>query len=187
MKNIALFASGKGTNAGAIVAYFKNHKQVQVSLIVTNNPKAGVLKLAAQERIISAIVTDDALNSEATMLSLLKAQNIDLIVLAGFMKHIPDFIVHNYSGRIINIHPALLPKFGGRGMYGSKVHEAVIASGEKVSGITIHYVNEVYDDGEHILQKSIDLLPDETPQTLAERVLELEHQWYPRVIEQLLR
>jgi phosphoribosylglycinamide formyltransferase-1 len=186
MKHVAIFASGKGSNAEAVIAYFRNHSSVKVALIVTNNPAAGVIKIAHSNKIISAIVSKEALNNEEVTGRVLKALNIDMIVLAGFLQLVPDFLLQKYPKRIINIHPALLPKFGGKGMFGIKVHEAIIAAGEKETGITIHYVNEHYDEGEVILQKKVAVEPTDNPESLAAKVLQLEHEWYPKTIETLL-
>lgn len=186
MKHIAIFASGDGTNAQAIIEYFNGHPIIKVSLVLTNNPRAGVLQIAHRHKIISAIVSKKALDDEETMSRLLGALEIDFIALAGFLQKVPDFLLHQFNYHIINIHPALLPKFGGKGMYGIKVHEAVINSRETESGITIHYVNEKYDDGEIILQKGIAIEETDTPHTLAAKVLVLEHEWYPKTIEQIL-
>ncbi len=186
MKHIAIFASGKGSNARAIINYFQNHASVKVALIVTNNPEAEVVKIAHSQKIISAVVSKKFLNDEKEMPRLLDAQKIDFIVLAGFLQLVPSYLLNRYSQRMVNIHPALLPKFGGQGMYGIKVHEAVLAAGEKETGITIHYVNEKYDQGEIILQKKLKIAPGDTPQTLSPKVLALEHKWYPKTIEKLL-
>jgi phosphoribosylglycinamide formyltransferase-1 len=186
MKNVAIFASGKGSNAEAIINYFNGHPSIKVVLILTNNPDAGVVRIAHSNKIISAIVTKDSLNKEDISGRILKALNVDMIVLAGFLQKVPEFLLSEYPGRIINIHPALLPKYGGKGMYGIKVHEAVVAAKETETGITVHYVNEHYDEGEVILQKSLPVLATDTVATVAQKVLELEHHWYPQAIEQLL-
>ena len=186
MKNIAIFASGKGTNAEAVIDYFRDHSSIKVALVLSNNPAAGVINVAHKNKIISAIVSKEALENEQVTGRVLNALNIDMIVLAGFLQLVPEFILQKYPQRIINIHPALLPKFGGKGMYGTKVHEAVIAAGEKETGITIHYVNEYYDEGEVILQKKLTINPSESVQELSARVLQLEHEWYPKTIEGLL-
>ncbi|MCW5907958.1 MAG: phosphoribosylglycinamide formyltransferase [Chitinophagales bacterium] len=187
MKHIAIFASGKGSNAQAIIQYFKNHPTVKVALVLTNNPSAGVIAVAHEHKIISAIVNTATLKNEQTVSKLLDALKIDFIVLAGFMQMIPEFLVKKFSGRIVNIHPALLPKYGGKGMYGIKVHETVLKNNETETGITIHYVNERYDDGEIILQKTIRVEPNINAEKLAAQVQALEHEWYPKTIEQLLK
>lgn len=186
MQNIAIFASGKGSNAKAIIDYFNGHPAVKVALVVTNNPEAGVIKIAHQQKIISAIISKDFLSNKESMNKLMDALNIKLVVLAGFLQLVPDFLIKKYPKRIINIHPALLPKHGGKGMFGARVHEAVIKSKDAESGITIHYVNEKYDDGEVILQKALPLEPVESIESLAAKIQTLEHEWYPKTIEQLL-
>ncbi len=187
MKHIAIFASGKGTNAKAIIEHFENDATIKVVLVITNNPSAGVLKVAHDHKIISAIVNKDSLNKEEMMMKLLHAQKIDLIVLAGFLQLIPAYLLQNFPKKIINIHPALLPKHGGKGMYGIKVHQAVLANKESETGITVHYVNEVYDDGEILLQKKIDVTSDDTTETLSAKVQQLEHEWYVKAIEEVLQ
>ena len=186
MKQIAIFASGNGSNAGAIIDYFTSHPSVKVALVVTNNPDAGVIKIAHSHKIISAIVSKDALNNPEILGRLLTALNIDLIVLAGFLQLIPDYLLQAYPQRIINIHPALLPKHGGKGMYGMRVHEAVLTHGDSETGITIHYVNEHYDQGEVILQKTTAVDAGDTAETVARKVQQLEHEWFPKTIEKLL-
>lgn len=187
MKNICIFASGAGSNAKAIIDYFKDTPHVRVSLIITNNPAANVLRIAQQEKIVSAIVSNRFLHEQQTILKVLSEQKCDLIVLAGFMKQVPDYLVKEYKGRMINIHPSLLPKYGGKGMFGKRVHEAVLNAGESKTGITIHYVNEEYDKGEIILQKETDILPGESVDSVSGKVQALEHYWLPRVAENLLQ
>lgn len=187
MKQIAIFASGNGTNASAIIEYFQHHPSIKISLVLTNNPEAGVIKVAHAQKIISTIVSRDFFSNEERMLKLLNALNIDMIVLAGFLQLVPEFLLNKFPSRIINIHPALLPKHGGKGMYGMKVHRAVLESGEKESGITVHFVNEHYDKGEIILQKTVAVTAVETPETLSAKVRELEHEWYPKTIEKILQ
>jgi len=186
MQHIAIFASGKGSNAKAIIDYFNGHPAIKVALVVTNNPEAGVIKMAHQQKIISAIVSKDFLSNKDSMEKLLGALNINLVVLAGFLQLVPDFLIKKFPKRIINIHPALLPKHGGKGMFGNRVHDAVLKNNDTETGITIHYVNEHYDEGEVILQKSLSIEPGETTETLAAKVLQLEHEWYPKAIEVLL-
>lgn len=186
MKQIAIFASGNGSNAGAIIEYFRSHPVVRVALVVTNNPGAGVIKIAHSNKIISAIVSKNALNDPEILGRLLTALEIDMIVLAGFLQLVPAYILQRYPRRIINIHPALLPKHGGKGMYGIKVHESVLTGGDSETGITIHFVNEHYDEGEVILQKTIAVYPADTPGTIALKVQQLEHEWLPKTIESLL-
>ena len=186
MKQIAIFASGNGSNAGAIIEYFKAHSSVKVALVVTNNPEAGVIKIAHSHKIISAIVSKNALNDPEILGRLLTALNIDMIVLAGFLQLIPDHLIQAFPKRIINIHPALLPKHGGKGMYGIRVHEAVLTHGDPETGITIHFVNEHYDEGEVILQKATAVDGGDTAETVARKVQQLEHEWFPKTIEKLL-
>lgn len=187
MKHIAIFASGKGSNAEAIIDYFADSSSVKVALVVSNSPGAGVVQVAHQHKVISAIVSNSILKNEAVMSKLLDALQIEFIVLAGFLQIVPAFLLKKYPRGIVNIHPALLPKYGGKGMYGVKVHQAVLENREAETGITIHYVNEHYDEGEIILQKK--LLIDEglNAEQLAWKVLALEHEWYPKTIEQLLQ
>ncbi len=186
MKHIAIFASGNGTNAQAIIEHFKHHPVVNVALVITNNPMAGVIKIAHQHKIISAIVSKDFFGNEEKMNKLLNTFNIDLIVLAGFLQLVPGFLLKKYPNRIINIHPALLPSHGGKGMYGKKVHEAVLAAKDAETGITIHYVNEKYDEGEIISQQRIEISNADTTESIAAKVQQLEHEWYPKTIENLL-
>lgn len=186
MKHIAIFASGNGSNAQVIINHFKQHPDIKVSLVLTNNSSAGVLKIAQQEKIISTILSKDALQDEENVSKILKALQIEYIILAGFIQKVPAFIVQQYKDKIVNIHPALLPKYGGKGMYGQKVHEAVIADKATLTGITIHFVNENYDEGNIILQKEIAIESSDTPQTIAEKVKHLEHAWYSQAIEALI-
>ena len=187
MKNIAIFASGKGSNAHAIIEYFKNHSSVKVALVVTNNPDAGVIKIAHQHKIISAIVSKNFLGNEESMNKLLNSVNIDLIVLAGFLQLVPSFLLQKFPKRVINIHPALLPKHGGKGMYGTKVHEAVLVAKELETGITIHYVNEKYDEGEVILQKKVSVESTDDVESISLKIQQFEHEWLPKTIEHLLK
>lgn len=192
MKRIALFASGSGSNAEKIVFYFAGNTHVDLSLLLTNNPKAGVIdrfrggELAAAHHV--PILLFDRLTFYETdrITQFLLQQRIDLIVLAGFMWLMPAGLVRAFPNRIINIHPALLPKFGGKGMYGHFVHEAVVAAGETESGITIHYVNEHYDEGQIIFQAGCPVLPTDTPDDVARHVQALEHAHYARVVADVL-
>jgi len=187
MKNIAIFASGNGTNAERISKYFEKNPDIRVRLILTNNPKAFVLKRAERMGIPHFVFDRDTFYKSEIVLHILQDRRIDLVVLAGFMWLVPGYMIHAYRNKIINIHPALLPKYGGKGMYGSHVHNAVLKNGEKTSGITIHYVNEKYDDGQIILQKEIPVLENDTADTLVSRIHELEYEYYPKVIENLLK
>lgn len=185
-KNIAIFASGAGSNAKKIIEHFKGHPSIKVALIVCNNPKAGVLTIAADNNIPVMLLNRKGFYETNTCLDELKLHQINLVVLAGFLWMIPGYLINSYPNRIINIHPALLPKYGGKGMYGEYVHEAVINAGEKESGITIHYVDEHYDNGDIIFQTTCAVLPSDSPDTLADRIHELEHKHYAKVIEELI-
>lgn len=186
MKRIALFASGSGSNAEQIATYFADNTDVEISLIVTNNPKAGVIDRARRLHIPVLLFDRKTFYETERINRLLQQQPIDLIVLAGFMWLMPEGIVRSFPNRIINIHPALLPKFGGKGMYGHFVHEAVVAAGETESGITIHYVNERYDEGQIIFQASCTVFPTDSPDDVANSVQILEHAHYPRVVAEVL-
>ena len=186
MKRIAIFASGKGTNAKNIIEYFKNNPSVKIEFIVSNNLKAGVIDIAREENVPSCFISRNDLYETDHVLELLTDNHIDLIVLAGFLWKIPEKILKAFPKKIINIHPALLPKHGGAGMYGIRVHESVIASGEKETGISIHYLNENFDEGEILFQKKIPVEENETAASLAAKVQQLEYEWFPRIIERLL-
>ena len=185
MKKIAIFASGTGTNAERIARYFEKKKTAIISLILTNKAEAGVVEKAERLQLPIEVVTPQDFKTGKTN-SLIREYGVDLIVLAGFLLRIPDELLHEYPNRIINIHPSLLPKYGGKGMYGHHVHQAVLDAGDKESGITIHYIDEHYDEGAVILQVKCPVFPDDTAETLASRVHQLEYEHYPRVIEQLL-
>jgi phosphoribosylglycinamide formyltransferase-1 len=186
MRNIAIFASGSGTNAENIIRYFSTRNTAQVSLILSNRREAYVFKRAAALNIRSVFFDRKELYVTDKVLRYLSFYKIDFIVLAGFLWLIPDNILTAYENRIINIHPALLPRHGGKGMYGDIVHESVISSREKVSGITIHYVNGKYDDGSVIFKAECSVDPSDTPGSLAAKVHALEYEHYPRVIEELV-
>ncbi len=186
MRNIAIFASGSGTNAEAIFEYFKSKKLFPVKLILSNNSRAYVLERAKKLGILYKVFDRKELFETSFVMDILEQEKIDFVVLAGFMWMVPENILNKYKNRIVNIHPALLPKFGGKGMYGMHVHEAVIKNGEKESGITIHYVNAEYDKGEIILQAKCKVEPDDTPESLAQKVHQLEHEHYPKVIESII-
>ncbi len=185
MHNIIIFASGKGSNARAIIDYFKTNGKARVALIVSNKQDAGVLDIAKDEHI-PFLITDRKTFGEALLIDQMESYNPSLIVLAGFLWKIPESIVAAFSGKIINIHPALLPQYGGKGMYGHHVHNAVLENKEAQSGITIHSVNEAYDKGAILLQVHCPVMPEDTADTLAARVHELEHFYYPRTIHFLL-
>lgn len=186
MINIAIFASGSGSNAQKIAEYFHGSEQVKVSLILSNNPKAFVLERAQNLGIHSQVFNRDTFYKTTDLLSILEANKIDFIVLAGFMWLVPGYLVAAYPNKIVNIHPALLPKFGGKGMYGDHVHNAIKEAGEKETGITIHFVNEHYDEGNIIFQAKCEVVENDTPQTIAEKVHQLEYQHYPNVIEEVV-
>ncbi len=186
MKKIAIFASGSGTNAERLALYFKTSALARVVLILSNRRDAFVLQRAAQLGIQSYVFTREELHHEDGVLQLLLSQKIDFIVLAGFLWLVPLPIITTFKGKIVNIHPALLPKYGGKNMYGHKVHEAVIAAGEKESGITIHRVDEVYDNGAILFQAKCTINTDDTPQTLASKIHQLEYAHFPKIIESLL-
>jgi len=181
---IAVFASGAGTNAKKIIEHFSNNPFITVALIVSNKPGAGVLQIAAMQHVKTLIIEKEKFFGGNAYTDELKGAGIDFIVLAGFLWRVPPALIAAYPSRIINIHPALLPKYGGKGMYGMKVHEAVIAAKEKESGITIHFVNEKYDDGKHILRVKCAVEENDTPETLAQKIHLLEHQHYPNIIQQ---
>lgn len=185
MHSLIIFASGTGTNAQAIIDYFKSNNLAKVALIVSNKANAGVLEIARKEGIPSRIITRKEFN-EPGIVAELQQYKPSLIILAGFLWKIPDAIVTAFPEAIVNIHPALLPLYGGKGMYGAHVHEAVINAHETESGITIHYVNEVYDNGNKILQAHCPVTAADTPDTLAARIHKLEHFFFPRTIEYLL-
>lgn len=186
MKRIAIFASGSGSNAQKIAEHFQNSTEAEISLILTNNPKAGVIDRARKLNIPVVVFNKALFYKTDKIVRLLQDHQTDLVVLAGFMMLIPEEMVAAYPNKIINIHPALLPKYGGKGMYGHFVHEAVVAAQESESGITIHYVNEHYDEGTIIFQASCEVAPSDTPDDVAAKVQQLEHAHFPRVVEELL-
>lgn len=187
-RHIAIFASGNGTNAENITAYFnnKNNQACEVALIVCNKPDAMVLQRAKKLGVPSKVISKAQINDQETMLELLEGYSIDLIVLAGFLLMIPPFLLEHYRDRIINIHPSLLPKYGGKGMFGHHVHEAVVAAHEKETGITVHIVDERCDEGRIIFQASTPLSASDTPDDVERKVHSLEREHFPRVIEQTL-
>lgn len=175
MKKIAIFASGEGSNAESIVNYFRSiDNKAEVTLIVSNRPDAPVINRATRLGVEYAVITRTMLNDGVTILNLLDRHEIEIVVLAGFLLMIPSQLIERYRGRIVNIHPSLLPKFGGKGMYGYHVHEAVVASGERQTGITIHHVNEHYDEGAIIFQAAVNVDPTDTPSDVASKVRRLE-------------
>ncbi|MBI1315499.1 phosphoribosylglycinamide formyltransferase [bacterium] len=182
MKRIAIFGSGKGTNAENIIQHFSDSDVARVTLVLSNRKDAGILKRAKEHSIPGMFFSIDELNN-GTVLSKLKASAIDLIVLAGFLKKIPADLLSEFPNRVVNIHPALLPDYGGEGMYGMHVHRAVVENEEEETGITIHFVNEDYDEGEVIFQDSVEVDLEDSPEDVAYKVQELEHRHYPSVIE----
>ncbi|WP_025069237.1 phosphoribosylglycinamide formyltransferase [Bacteroides gallinarum] len=185
-KNIAILASGNGTNAENIIRYFRNSGTVNVGLVLSNRKAAFVLERARSLNVPFAYMEKAEWTDGEAVLSLLKDKHIDFVVLAGFLARVPDCILHAYPNKIINIHPSLLPKFGGKGMYGDRVHQAVVAAGETETGITIHYLNEHFDEGETIVQYKCPVLPQDTAEDVAKKVHALEYEYYPQVIARLL-
>ena len=182
---IALFASGSGSNAENIVHYFSHNSNFIFPLIISNKPDAFVHSRAKQLEIPSFTFSREDFSEGDKILALLKLYNIDCIVLAGFLLKIPQTLILAFPQKIINIHPALLPKYGGKGMYGMRVHEAVAEARDSESGITIHYVNNNYDEGSIIFQATCSVLPTETPDMIAEKVHALEYKYFPKVIEDI--
>lgn len=185
VKRIAILASGSGSNAQRLIEHFQRSSVADVVLVAGDRPEAGVFTRAWELGVPSYRFTPAQLR-DGTVLRELQALRVDLVVLAGFLRLVPADLVRAFPGRIVNIHPALLPRHGGQGMWGHHVHAAVLAAGDRESGITIHRVNERYDEGEHLFQARCPVLPDDSPETLALRVLALEHAHYPRVVEQLV-
>jgi phosphoribosylglycinamide formyltransferase-1 len=186
-KRIAIFASGSGSNAQKIMEHFKRHQDAEVALILSNNPEAFVLQRADNFEIPSHVFEKRDFYETDEVIRLLKKLNIDLIVLAGFLWLVPRNLLDAYPNKIINIHPALLPAYGGKGMYGDRVHKAILAAGEEESGITIHFVNEHFDEGEIIYQARFRIDPGDDIEMVRFKGQQLEHQHYPRVIENLIR
>jgi phosphoribosylglycinamide formyltransferase-1 len=184
--NLALFASGSGSNAENIITSFRNEPQIRVSCICTNRPDAFVIERAKKHNVPFLVFNRDDLYHRDTVLEYLKQREIDWIILAGFLWLVPANLMQHYQHRIINIHPALLPNYGGKGMYGHHVHEAVIAAKEKFSGITIHYVDAEYDRGDTIFQAKCPVEPGDTADSLASRVHALEYEYFPRVIKETI-
>lgn len=184
MVRIAILASGSGTNAQRLIEHFAQHPTACVVLVGCDKPAAGVVERAWNAAVPCYLFNGTQLN-DGTLLRELQGQGIDLLVLAGFMRLLPPELVRAFPDRIVNIHPSLLPKYGGKGMYGGHVHAAVIAAGEKESGITIHLVNERYDDGRVLFQAKCAIGANDTPETLAAKIHELEHAHYPRVVDDL--
>jgi phosphoribosylglycinamide formyltransferase-1 len=184
--NIAIFASGTGSNARRIIDYFAAHPQIRVAMVLTNNPKALVTEVARQSGIPVRVFNREEFYQSDQVLQTLQQHQIQWVILAGFLWLVPDNLIQHYSNRMINIHPALLPKFGGKGMYGMRVHQAVIENKETHTGITIHLVNEKYDEGEVLFQASCLVNPADTPEDVARKVQILEHAHFPEVIEKVI-
>lgn len=184
--NIAIFVSGSGTNCENIIRYFAKKPEVNVTLVLSNKAEAYALVRAERLGVERAVMSKADFNDESKLMPLLRRHDVHFIVLAGFLLMVPDFLLQAFPRRIVNIHPSLLPKYGGRGMWGHHVHEAVKAAGDKETGITIHYVSEVCDAGEIIAQFRTPLTPDDTPDDIAAKVHELEQAHFPQVIEQII-
>jgi phosphoribosylglycinamide formyltransferase-1 len=185
MNRIAILASGSGSNAENILNYFMDNQGVKIVLFATENPKAFVIERAKKLGVNYEVFSMGAFRN-GDFINVLSSYKVDFIVLAGFLKLVPEYLINAYPNKIVNIHPALLPKYGGKGMYGNKVHEAVIANNEAESGITIHYVNNNYDEGGIIFQAKCSIDKNDTPETLAQKVHKLEYEHYPKVIESIL-
>lgn len=186
MKHLVIFASGSGSNVENIFNYFKENSTVKIDLIATNNPQAGVIERAKRLKIPFKVFNRKLLNDGDVLLWSELAQ-ADLIILAGFLLKIPSDFITKFPNKIINIHPALLPKYGGKGMYGDRVHQSIVANKEVESGITIHYVNENYDEGTIVFQKTVALEAEETADSLAQKIHQLEYKYFPEVIAKILK
>lgn len=184
--NIAIFVSGSGTNCENLIRYFSGSERVNCALVVSNKPDALALERAQRLGVPTAVAPKPQLNDADVMMPLLRQYGVDFIVLAGFLPLVPDFLIESFPRRIVNIHPALLPKYGGKGMWGHHVHEAVKAAGETETGMTVHYVTPVCDGGEIIAQYRVALTPDDTPDDIAEKEHQLEMQYFPQVVEQVI-
>lgn len=184
--NIAIFASGSGTNAENIIRYFEKKKLVKVALVLSNNANALVLERAKELNVPTFVFDRKMLDDSNLVVDALREYEIHFVVLSGFLLRVPVSILQAYPNKIVNIHPALLPRHGGKGMYGMRVHQAVVNSKDADTGITIHYINEHYDEGDVIFQASCEVLPTDTPEAVAAKVHELEYRYYPKVIEDLL-
>ncbi|MCD8539683.1 MAG: phosphoribosylglycinamide formyltransferase [Leadbetterella sp.] len=187
MKKIVLFASGSGSNAENIINYFKDSGEVEVTMILTNNPSAGVIERGKRLDIPVVVFSKKNFGQSDTVIRLLKNAETDWVILAGFLWLVPESLIRAFPDRIINIHPALLPKYGGKGMWGHHVHEAVVRNRENESGITIHYVNEHYDEGKIIFQAICPLSASDTPEDVAQKVHALEYRYFPEIIEGEIR
>ncbi|MEM6377214.1 MAG: phosphoribosylglycinamide formyltransferase [Bacteroidota bacterium] len=186
MKNIAIFVSGTGSNARKIIEYFQGHSSIQCTLLISNKASALALEMAKEKGLDTLVLKRKSFYEETVLLDALAEASIDFIVLAGFLWLVPDYLVKAYPQKIVNIHPALLPKYGGKGMYGHHVHQAVKDKQETESGMTIHYVNEHYDEGAIIFQASCTIDPDDSAETIGKKVLQLEHLHFAPQIEKVL-
>lgn len=186
MHRLAIFASGTGSNAKKIIEYFKDNAHIEVALVVSNKKDAGVLPMAQSHDVPQLVINRSQFYDTQSILDELKTQQIDFIILAGFLWLIPNYLVNAYGGRMVNIHPALLPKYGGKGMYGMHVHRAVKAAGDKESGMTIHWVNQQYDEGATIFQARCEINEQDTAEDIAKKVLQLEHKHFAPVVEKIL-
>lgn len=184
--NIAIFASGNGSNCENLIQWFEANDFIRCALVVCNNADAPVVERAKRHGIATEVINRTMLNDACYMRPLLEKYDIGFVVLAGFLLLMPGYLVEDYAHRMVNVHPALLPKYGGKGMWGMHVHEAVCRAGEAQSGITIHYVSPRFDDGEVVAQFRVDLLPDDTPADVAAKVHQLEMKWLPRVVEDVI-
>ena len=184
--NIAIFASGGGSNARKIMEHFEGHPSVKIVLVVSNKADAGVLDIAEKFGIEHLIISKSILYDSEFILNQLHQRGVEFIVLAGFLLLVPTYLVEHFERKIVNIHPALLPKFGGKGMHGSHIHAAVRAANETETGITIHFCNAAYDEGDIVFQARCPVLPEDTPHDIARKVLELEHHFFPKIIEKIV-
>ncbi|TYA74310.1 phosphoribosylglycinamide formyltransferase [Seonamhaeicola marinus] len=186
MKRVVIFASGSGSNAENLIKFFQNSDNVSVVQVLTNNPHAKVLDRAKRLKVSALSFNRVAFTKSEDVLNIMKVTNPDLIILAGFLWKFPENILEEFPNKVINVHPALLPKFGGKGMYGMNVHKAVVENKETETGITIHYVNENYDEGATIFQAKCEVLASDTPEDVAAKIHELEMEYFPKVVEKLL-
>lgn len=186
MTYLAIFASGSGTNARRLMEHFANHPEIRVGVLVSNKPGSGALHQADEMGVPTLVIDRKSFYESESLLADLDLYHVRFVVLAGFLWLVPPYLIRAYPNRIVNIHPALLPQHGGKGMYGLRVHQAVREAGDTETGITIHYVNERYDDGAIVFQTSCPVLPTDTPEDIARRVQILEHRHYPEVVEQVV-
>ncbi len=187
MTNIAIFVSGQGSNCENIIKHFSISKDIKISLVLSNRADAYALVRAKKYNVPTEVVSKDEFKNENTLMAIMKKYEIDFIVLAGFLLMVPDFLINGYQHKIINIHPALLPKYGGKGMYGHRVHEAIKANREKETGMTVHYVSNVCDGGDIIVQYRTSINPEDTPYDIAAKEMLLEQKHFPSVIEKLIK